>query len=211
MRVKNWFAIIGGLSIVCAISAVRLEEKKPAHDYAGSKKCRICHNVTSKGKMYDVWEKTLHAHAYETLLTNEAKEAAKKLGIDKPEKSGECLRCHATAYGTTKKPVTKKVKPEDGVGCESCHGAGKDYSTLTIMKELDKAAVSYQIVFTKADKIGREEQEALMEKSRAELSRHVAAHPDMLMTSSVKGWGIEELRAMLASLAEGAPQEEPPA
>lgn len=89
------------------------------------------------------------------------------------------------------------------------HGV-KD-SDREIMKELDQAAVSYQIVFTKADKIGREEQEALLEKSRAELTRHVAAHPDMLMTSSLKGWGIEELRAMLGSLAEGAPREEPPA
>lgn len=89
---------------------------------------------------------------------------------------------------------------------DSRHGLKE--SDREIMKELDKAAVSYQVVFTKADKIGREEQEALLAKSRAELSRHVAAHPDMLMTSSVKGWGIEELRAMLASLAEGAPLEE---
>jgi hypothetical protein len=140
MRLKNWLVSIGGLSLVCAISAVRLEEeKKPAHDYAGSKKCRICHNIASKGKMYDVWAKTKHADAYKTLLTGEAKEAARKLGVDKPEKSGECLRCHAMAYGMTKKPVTERVQVEEGVGCESCHGAGKDYSLLTVMKDREKA------------------------------------------------------------------------
>jgi hypothetical protein len=140
MILRNWVPPIVTLAAVLTISAARVEEKNSSpHEYAGSRKCRICHNVASKGKMYDVWEKTNHAHAYEKLLTDKAKDAAKKLGIDKPEKSGECLRCHATAYGTTKKPVTEKVKPEDSVGCESCHGAGKDYSTLTIMKELEKA------------------------------------------------------------------------
>ncbi len=83
-------------------------------------------------------------------------------------------------------------------------------SDREIMKELDQAAVSYQLVFTKADKITQEQQAALLEKSRAEVSRHVAAHPDMLMTSALKGWGIQELRAMLASLSEGAPAEEAP-
>lgn len=137
---RKRLAIIVTLVALFAISAAWVEEKNSSpHDYAGSRKCRICHNTASKGKMHDVWSKTNHAHAYATLLTDEAKEAAKKLDIDKPEKSGECLRCHATAYGTSKKPVTKKVKVEEGVGCESCHGAGKDYSNLTIMKDRQKA------------------------------------------------------------------------
>ncbi len=82
---------------------------------------------------------------------------------------------------------------------------GLKESDREIMKELDQAAVSYQIVFTKADKITQGEQEALIQRSRGELARHVAAHPDMVMTSALKGWGIDELRALLASLAEGAP------
>jgi hypothetical protein len=140
VTVRKLIAAVVGLVLVSAITAVSLEEKKaPPREYAGSKKCRICHNVPSKGKMHDIWKKSNHAHAYETLLTKEAKEAAKKLGIDKPQKSGECLRCHATAYGFTKKLVAKKVKVEEGVGCESCHGAGKDYSNLTVMKDREKA------------------------------------------------------------------------
>lgn len=137
---KRLIAAATGLAAASAITAVGLEQgKAPQREHAGSKKCRICHNTPSKGKMYDVWSKTNHAQAYETLLTNEAKEAAKKLGIAEPHKSGECLRCHATAYGHTVKPVTKKVKVEEGVGCESCHGPGNDYSNLTIMNEREKA------------------------------------------------------------------------
>jgi hypothetical protein len=132
-----------GVAAVLAITGVGLEEKEASpREYAGSKKCRICHNVASKGNMYDVWSKTKHAQSYETLLTPEAKEAAKKVGLDKPEKSGECLRCHATAYGFGKGPVTKKVKAEEAVGCESCHGPGNDYSNLTIMKDREKAVAA---------------------------------------------------------------------
>ncbi|MDP2897259.1 MAG: multiheme c-type cytochrome [bacterium] len=137
---RKFLPAIGAVAVVVAFTAVRIGQSEgPAHDYAGSKKCRICHNTESKGKMNDVWAKTNHAHAYERLLTKEAKEAAKKLSIAEPEKSGECLRCHATAYGFTKKPVTKVVKVEEGVGCESCHGPGSDYSNLTIMPEREKA------------------------------------------------------------------------
>ena len=143
MAVKTFFAVIILGAVVCVTTLVRLEEKKTTpHEYAGSKKCRICHNAPVKGKIHDVWSKTNHAHAYQTLLTDEAKAAAKELGIDAPEKSGECLRCHATAYGKTKKVVTKKVKVEDGVGCESCHGPGNDYSKLTVMKDREKAVAA---------------------------------------------------------------------
>ena len=88
---------------------------------------------------------------------------------------------------------------------DSRHGLKE--SDRETMKELDQAAVSYQIVFTKADKITQDEQAALLEKTRKELSRHVAAHPVMVMTSALKGWGIEELRALLASLSDGAPAD----
>lgn len=135
--------VVAAVAVAATLAAVRMARSEgPQHDYAGSKKCRICHNTASKGRMNDVWAKTNHALALQTLLTREAKEAAKELGIASPEKSGECLRCHATAYGFTKKPVTKIVKVEEGVACESCHGPGNDYSNLTIMPEREKAVAA---------------------------------------------------------------------
>lgn len=70
-----------------------------------------------------------------------------------------------------------------------------------IMKMLDKAAVSYQVVLTKIDKVKAGPLEKLLERTHAELARHVAAHPIIRCTSSAKSQGIEELRAELARLA----------
>ena len=66
---------------------------------------------------------------------------------------------------------------------------------IEVMTMLDKAAVSYQIVLTKADKIKPTQAEATLEQV-AELARkHPAAYPYLLSTSSEKGFGIAELRA----------------
>lgn len=73
-----------------------------------------------------------------------------------------------------------------------------------VMRELDKAAVSYQLVLTKADKVKPAALEALLQATSAELTRHVAAHPEIAVTSSQSGQGIEALRAGLAELATPA-------
>ena len=85
---------------------------------------------------------------------------------------------------------------------DSRHGI-KDVD-LKILKELDAAAVSYQIVLTKCDKITKSQLSALLEKTHAEAAKHTAAHPDIIATSSRKGIGIAELRAALAALAAPA-------
>jgi GTP-binding protein len=72
-----------------------------------------------------------------------------------------------------------------------------------IMKLLDKSAVIYQVVLTKADKIKPAELERVKTETAATLSRHVAAHPVIRVTSSEDGTGILELRAELAALGEG--------
>ncbi|MGE5506117.1 MAG: ribosome biogenesis GTP-binding protein YihA/YsxC [Actinomycetota bacterium] len=73
-----------------------------------------------------------------------------------------------------------------------------------MMKLLDEAAVVYQVVLTKADKLKPAEVEAVAERTRAELAKHPAAHPLVLVTSSAKGTGIPELRAELTALANPA-------
>ena len=70
-----------------------------------------------------------------------------------------------------------------------------------IFKMLDTAAVSYQVVLTKVDKIKAGELEKLTAKVQAELAKHVASHPIVRATSSAKKIGIEELRAELARMA----------
>lgn len=70
-----------------------------------------------------------------------------------------------------------------------------------IMKELDEAAVSYQVVLTKCDKVKAGELEQRLAALAAELAKHVAAHPEIQATSALKGMGIDALRAGLAELA----------
>lgn len=69
-----------------------------------------------------------------------------------------------------------------------------------ILSLLDSAAVTFQCVLTKADKIKAHEQEALLQQVRDALSKHPAAYPELILTSSEKGMGVETLRATIAEL-----------
>ena len=72
---------------------------------------------------------------------------------------------------------------------------------IEIMDLLDVAAVNYQIVLTKTDKVKPTALEHLMRTTSEKLIRRPAAHPVLRATSSEKGDGIELLRAELAALA----------
>ena len=64
-----------------------------------------------------------------------------------------------------------------------------------IMAMLDRAAVSYRVVLTKADKIKPTELAQVADATAAESRKRPAAHPDILATSAETGLGIPELRA----------------
>lgn len=69
-----------------------------------------------------------------------------------------------------------------------------------IMDLLDRSAVTFQAVMTKADKIGKAELDKNIAQTRDALSKHPAAYPELVVTSSEKGLGIETLRAIIATL-----------
>ena len=68
----------------------------------------------------------------------------------------------------------------------------------TVLKTLDEAAVSYQIVLTKADQVKKSELEARVGDIAAALAKRPAAFPEILVTSSREGAGMPELRAAIA-------------
>jgi GTP-binding protein len=76
---------------------------------------------------------------------------------------------------------------------DSRHGL-KDVD-CELMEMLDKAAVSYRLVLTKADKVKASELAKVHDATIAEARKHPAAHPGVIATSSEKGMGIPELRA----------------
>jgi hypothetical protein len=117
------------------------DSRDPAN-YVGTKMCAICHKKDDSGNQFAKWQDSPHAKAFQTLGTPAAKEVAKKLGIDDPQTSGKCLKCHATAYNFTESVATEKYKVEDGVGCESCHGPGKKYMAKSTMEDRSAATAA---------------------------------------------------------------------
>lgn len=69
-----------------------------------------------------------------------------------------------------------------------------------ILKLLDSSAVTFQCVVTKTDKVKESERAPILKQIRTALSKHPAAYPEIIVTSSEKGWGIETLRSTIATL-----------
>lgn len=72
-----------------------------------------------------------------------------------------------------------------------------DQEILTL---LDKSAVTFQVVLTKADKVNLATREATIAQVQGALAKHPAAFPEIVVTSSEKGEGLETLRAIIAGL-----------
>lgn len=71
-----------------------------------------------------------------------------------------------------------------------------------IMKLLDIAAVPFQAVLTKSDKVKGTDRETSLTRTRQALVKHPAAYPEIILTSSEKGDGIPTLRATIATLED---------
>lgn len=69
-----------------------------------------------------------------------------------------------------------------------------------ILSLLDSSAVTFQAVLTKADKVKDKERAKVLDQVRGALAKHPAAFPEIIVTSSEKGWGIPTLRATIATL-----------
>jgi hypothetical protein len=144
MSVK-YFAVKGGNFMVRGIKYllpmmlivfVTLNAEEKTFKYVGVKKCKICHKQEKYGNQYGKWLETKHSKAYEALASEKAKEIAKEKGIEDPQKSEKCLKCHVTAYGVSDDLKEKTLTLEEGVSCEACHGPGSEYKKLNVMKKL---------------------------------------------------------------------------
>ena len=94
-------------------------------EYIGAAKCKMCHNNPPKGAQYKVWAAGPHANAMKSLSAEEAKDP-------------KCLKCHATT-GHIDDKNNAGVKVSEGVSCESCHGPGSAYKSMSIMKSREKS------------------------------------------------------------------------
>ena len=77
---------------------------------------------------------------------------------------------------------------------------GSNRSIEEILALLDSAAVTFQCVLTKADKVKARDLDKVLDQVRAALAKHPAAFPEIVLTSSEKGDGIATLRNIIATL-----------
>ena len=143
----TWTAIIFAAGLIMATGA--MAEEKAEHGFIGVKACGMCHKKDATGNQLGKWQEGPHAKAYETLGTDAAKAAAAELGLEgDPQTLDECLSCHVTAHGAKAELIGKRFMVEDGVGCESCHGAGADYKSKKVMEDRAAAVAAGMIVPT---------------------------------------------------------------
>lgn len=112
------------------------------HDYVGVMACAECHQGPAMGYQFSKWRLSAHARAYATLGTSAAYEMASREGVPgDPQRQPQCLRCHATNGAACPDSATVSDLG-DGVGCESCHGPGSDYSPEAVMRDPRAAALA---------------------------------------------------------------------
>lgn len=126
-------------------------------EYIGSNRCKPCHSKTEVGAQYAQWESTAHSRSYETLLSDESKAIAVKMGLKTaPEKSPECLVCHVTGWGSPSgykldipADNAKALKTNENlasVGCESCHGPGSEYKSKKVKDAIVAGTIARESV-----------------------------------------------------------------
>ena len=121
--------------VFCEIGLYRSEAVETIREFAGAKKCSLCHKSPAQGEQYKSWLESGHAKAFRILASDRAKSLGASVGVSDPQKSPKCLKCHSTAYYFAEKIVSRKILVEEGVSCESCHGPGADYAKKNIMKD----------------------------------------------------------------------------
>ena len=145
MKSRWWVIILACILLITWSFVADDASKAPAQEkqrnFLGVAVCKACHTGKLAEKdmttpSYNVWKDKPHAKAYEELASEESKALAKEMGIEDAQKADECLKCHVTAFGVDAQYLGKKYTVEDGVGCESCHGAGGGYSNIKVKKAI---------------------------------------------------------------------------
>ena len=135
-RVSLLANLVLSFSILVAAGLARGEG---APTYVGADNC-TCHKNPERGDQYHKWLKDdPHAQSYVTLAGEKAKGVAKEMGIENPQKSEKCLKCHSTAAILKPGQLTGTMPLSEGISCEGCHGAGSNFKKLNIMSDYELA------------------------------------------------------------------------
>jgi len=131
---KKWIALLTAI-VIFMMFLLAFAQDNAKFKYIGAKKCKMCHKGAKKGEIFEKWEASDHAKAYETLASDESKKIAKEKGIKgDPQQAAECLVCHVTGYEAPADQKEASLTLEEGVSCEACHGPGSEYKGMKVMK-----------------------------------------------------------------------------
>lgn len=118
---------------ILAATAVTLSAKEPRQiresggAFVGSIGCKSssCHGGAGpKRSQYFTWsQKDFHTKAYAVLLNSRSERIAESLGITAAQTSARCTVCHSPLQSVAASRLTPTAHPDEGVSCESCHGA----------------------------------------------------------------------------------------
>ena len=135
MRTHRLVTVIFVASLAgAAFALVRADE--PPFQYVSAAKCKRCHSSSKVGAQYKVWLESKHAHAFLSLASDSAKAYGVRKGVEDPQQSPECLKCHVTGYGEPADHFVAARADSEGVSCESCHGAGGGYWKKSTMADI---------------------------------------------------------------------------
>ena len=118
-------------------------------------------------------------------------------------------------YGYANVPLSEKIKWNELINeyliksknlrrvfllIDSRHGVKSN--DVAYMEMLDRAAVTFQVIFTKIDKVRKERFQKVLDESFSRMSNYANAFPEVLITSSKKKIGLGKLRATVSNLLE---------
>jgi hypothetical protein len=101
------------------------------HEGVASCASTVCHGRVNRAEDATVWlneyrvwlRQDYHSRAYRTLLTEQSKDIAQKLGLSAAHTADLCLDCHADNVPVERRG--ERFQLDDGVGCEACHGGSE--------------------------------------------------------------------------------------
>jgi hypothetical protein len=128
LRLLRWVLVI------CSAQAFAKEPAQAPEAgarFVGAVGCRSssCHGgAGEKRSQYITWsQKDFHTRAYAILLNARSVRIGEAIGVSQPQSSARCTVCHAPFQSVAQTRLAPTARPDEGVSCESCHGAAEPW------------------------------------------------------------------------------------
>lgn len=131
------------VAVVVIFSNIEITKSQPEPEamYVGVTSCvGACHKSEKQGSQYAIWKDSKHSQAFKSLQTPFADSIANARGFSTAAaETPACVVCHVLGREMMPEDITDSFDKTEGVQCESCHGPGSEYKTLSIMKDKQKS------------------------------------------------------------------------